>query len=122
MFARRNAKSTAGSSYNQADAGDKITIERAAVRRGGGERGMGGRGRGPIFLTFFPKKITSWNFLEKLFFETFFCHKFHFSQHFWGKIFCGIFPGKNVRKIGPYEFVKISPKMSPNAFLSKINA
>jgi hypothetical protein len=26
-----------------------------------------------------------------------------FSQHFWGKIFRGIFPGKNVQKIGPWS-------------------
>jgi hypothetical protein len=50
----------------------------------------------------FPRKIPR-NFLEKRFFKTFSAENSIFSQHFWGKIFRGIFPeifpGKNVRKI-----------------------
>jgi hypothetical protein len=42
-----------------------------------------------------------------LIFRTFFSLNSIFSQHFWGKIFRGIFskifPGKNVRKIGPWS-------------------
>jgi hypothetical protein len=65
---------------------------------------------GRFFVHFFPWKINfrgkfrgiSWkNDFSKLF-----PRKIQFfSQHFWGKIFReifrGIFPGKNVRKIGP---------------------
>jgi hypothetical protein len=68
-------------------------------------------GPGPIFRTFFstenhfPRKILR-NFLEKRFFKTFSAENSIFFQHFWGKIFGGIFrgifPRKNVRKIGPW--------------------
>jgi hypothetical protein len=66
---------------------------------------------GPIFRTFFPRKITfrgkfrgiSW---KNDFSKFFSAENSIFSQHFWGKIFRGkfrgIFPGKNVRKIGPW--------------------
>jgi hypothetical protein len=54
--------------------------------------------QGPIFRTIFsaenhfPWKIPR-NFLEKRFFKKFSRGKFNFfSQHFWGKIFRGIFP------------------------------
>jgi hypothetical protein len=51
---------------------------------------------GPIFRTFFPR-----NFLDKRFFITFSAENSIFPQHFWGKIFLGIFPEifprKNVR-------------------------
>jgi hypothetical protein len=53
--------------------------------------------QGPIFRTFFstenhfPRKIPR-NFLEKRFFKTFSAENSIFSQHFWGKIFRGIFP------------------------------
>jgi hypothetical protein len=54
-----------------------------------------------IFRTFFSAE-----FIGKTIFQNFFLRKFQFfSHHFWGKIFReifrGIFPGKNVRKIGP---------------------
>jgi hypothetical protein len=65
---------------------------------------------GPIFRTFFstenhfPRKIPR-NFLDKWFFEIFFCGKFNFSQHFLGGKFSAEFsPEKNVRKIGPRPF------------------
>jgi hypothetical protein len=64
---------------------------------------------GPLFRTFFPRKIPR-NFLEKRFFKTFSAENLIFSQHFWGKIFRenfrGIFPGKNVQKIGPRGFLQ----------------
>jgi hypothetical protein len=54
----------------------------------------------------FPRKIPR-NFLEKRVFVTFSAENSIFSQHFLGKIFReifrGIFPGKNVRKIGPWS-------------------
>jgi hypothetical protein len=39
----------------------------------------------------FPRKIPR-NFLEERFFKTFSAENSIFSQHFWGKIFRGIFP------------------------------
>jgi hypothetical protein len=56
--------------------------------------------QGPIFRTFFPLNI-----LEKRFFKTFSAENSIFSQHFWGKIFRGIFrgtfPGKKCTKNRP---------------------
>jgi hypothetical protein len=62
---------------------------------------------GPIFRTFFSrgKSLSAENsaeFLGKSIFQNFFCGKFHFSQHFWGKIFRGIFP-KNFPQKKVYE-------------------
>jgi hypothetical protein len=52
--------------------------------------------------------------LEKRFFKTFSAENSIFSQHFWGIFFHGIFPeifpGKNVRKIGPKCFEKRTKK------------
>jgi hypothetical protein len=45
-------------------------------------------------------------FVEKMLFQNFFRGKYQFFQHFWG--FRGIFPGKNVRKIGPRIFPWLS--------------
>jgi hypothetical protein len=61
--------------------------------------------QGPIFSTFFSAENSA-EFLGKTIFQNFFsAENSIFSQHFWGKIFRGIFPeifpGKNVRKIDP---------------------
>jgi hypothetical protein len=66
---------------------------------------------GRFFVHFFRGKSlsaeNSAEFLKKQFFKTFSAENSIFSQHFWGKIFReifrGIFPGKNVRKIGPWS-------------------
>jgi hypothetical protein len=71
------------------------------------------------------KSLTAENsaeFLGKSIFQNFFRGKFNSSQHLWGKIFGGIFPkifpGKNVRKIGPwwrfYHLYMVVKKICPN--------
>jgi hypothetical protein len=51
-------------------------------------------------------------------FQNFFRGKFNFSQHFWGKIFCGIFPGKNARKIGPELLGRLLKRQSCKTYKS----
>jgi hypothetical protein len=67
--------------------------------------------QGPIFRTFFPRKIP-WNLLEKRFFETFSAENSNFFPTFFGGKFSAEFsPEKMYEKSAPDEFMKKLPKM-----------